>query len=123
MSESKHTPGPWCIVRYAAIDADGKDAQTSITAYADENGEEGAGVATVNRWSYGDDPPTAESEANARLIAAAPDLLEALKSAEAVLETASRYFPKSIRNGDRFSLHNVLKNAVKPAIAKAEGSK
>ena len=54
---------------------------------------------------------------------AAPDLLTALKEARAMLETASRYFPKSIRNGDRFSLLNTLANSVEPAIAKAEGRK
>ena len=61
-----------------------------------------------------------QKTANARLIAAAPELLDALKEARSMLETASRYFPKSIRNSDRFSLLNVLENVVNPAIAKAE---
>ena len=62
----------------------------------------------------------AENRANARLIAAAPDMLQALKEARSMLETASRYFPKSIKNRDRFELLNVLTNAVEPAIRKAE---
>ena len=61
-------------------------------------------------------------ESNARLIAAAPELLAALIEARSVLETASRYFPKSVKNSDRFSLLNVLANAVEPAIAKATGN-
>ena len=60
-------------------------------------------------------------EANARLIAAAPDLLAALEAARDVLELANRYFPKSVQNRDTFSLLNTLANAVKPAIAKATG--
>lgn len=60
-----------------------------------------------------------ERAANARLIAAAPALLSALEAAKEVLETAKQYFPKSIKNGDRFSLLNVLANAVNPAITKA----
>jgi hypothetical protein len=48
-------------------------------------------------------------------------MLAALREARSVLETAERYFPKSIRNHDTFSLLNVLANAVGPAIAKAEG--
>lgn len=61
-----------------------------------------------------------ESHRNALIMAAAPELLAALKEARSMLETASRYFPKSIHNSDRFSLLNVLENEVKPAIAKAE---
>ena len=60
-----------------------------------------------------------EPEANARLIAAAPDMLAALKEAREVLETAKQYFPLSIKNRDRFRLENVLANAVNKAIGKA----
>ena len=71
----------------------------------------------------GDIAGAEEMRANGLLFTAAPDLLTALKEARAMLETASRYFPKSIRNGDRFSLLNTLANSVEPAIAKAEGRK
>jgi len=62
-----------------------------------------------------------EDSANARLIASAPDLLHGLKAAKEVLETAKRYFPKSIKNADKFHLLNVLENVIRPAIEKAEG--
>lgn len=55
-----HTPGPWYNVDDSFIHA----------RFPHQNGEH---VATV--WAHG----TAETAANARLIAAAPDLLEALE--------------------------------------------
>jgi len=50
------------------------------------------------------------------------ELLAALRDARDMLETADRYFPRSIKNGDRFRLLNTLANSVNPAIAKAEDS-
>lgn len=67
---SKHTPGPWEI-----------DEQD----YGDELwfGGTGCGLVTVNGWSNGgrkDQPDEwAQLLTDARLIAAAPELLEALK--------------------------------------------
>ena len=79
---SDHTPGPWVVEVFASCDTEpGEGAMTLICAYADEDGKEGFALAWVNRWSYGDDPPTGESAANARLIAAAPELLAACRIA------------------------------------------
>lgn len=61
------------------------------------------------------------NQANARLIAAAPEMLKALRDAAEVMELAKQYFPKSIRNDDRFALLNVQTNSVQKAIAKATG--
>lgn len=106
---TKHTPGPW---HTGTGNGDG-----SIF------GPEGTrrfldGLFPICKMNGTDLP---EDQANARLIAAAPELLGALKEARSVLETASRYFPKSIQNTDRFNLLNVLANSVNPVIAKAEG--
>jgi hypothetical protein len=76
---SKHTPGPWTVYEFKTKDTDSGGAETHIMCYANDDGEEGASLANVNRWTYGDDPPTEESAANAHLIAAAPDLLAALR--------------------------------------------
>jgi len=61
--ETKHTPGPWEVVingfNYeAVISSDG----------------------SYLTYSAGEQKPSPEREANARLISAAPDLLEALNS-------------------------------------------
>lgn len=66
MSTSKHTPGPWSVSK------DGDDY--NITYNTDGNW-----LATV----YDDDDPVAgRPESDASLIAAAPELLEALRRAE-----------------------------------------
>jgi len=92
---AKHTPGPWewdCGIippdgpgRYADIYKDGGDLI----------------IATFN-------DQIAEGHANARLIAAAPDLLEALKLADAMLSGANMNA-------------GVVERKVKASIAKAEG--
>lgn len=55
------------------------------------------------------------------LSAEAPNMLIALQEARKVLETALQYFPKSIKNTDRFRLLNTIANSVDPAINKATG--
>lgn len=62
-----------------------------------------------------------ESDANARLISCAPEMLEALRDALKVCEIAKRYCPKSIKNADRFLILNIEANSIKAVIAKAEG--
>ncbi len=68
-TEFKHTPGPWKVYYPDAIGCglgiDTADSKTSIVVFGDE-----AGV-----YGYGE-----QDEANARLIAAAPELLEALQN-------------------------------------------
>lgn len=65
-----HTPGPWKI-RTAAISGDRNSI--SITSNpASRN-------VIFHQWDHGNTPLQAEDYANARLIAAAPELLAALK--------------------------------------------
>ena len=81
--------GPWVIERFCAADHDGEDAMTGVMCYAEEDGTGGVTVAEINRWSYGDDPPTKESEANARMIARSragwPAAIRRALAAEALL--------------------------------------
>lgn len=66
---SGHTPGPWSLI----VD----DAGDGSEIYGfDVSAPNGRGIAY---YDANDDP---ETEANARLIAAAPELLEALKAVE-----------------------------------------
>lgn len=74
-SEAKHTAGPW-VVRYDFLCADGLK---TIGIAADPIRAGSAAVA----WPCG--TTDAQLLANARLIAAAPDLLEALIAAEKAL--------------------------------------
>lgn len=100
MSESKHTPGPW-------------KWWTTHEGSHRINPEEGglviASCDTRNPFSY-------EQEANARLIAAAPDLLEALKD---LLDT-SVWADAEGNVTIRLSGEPAVKRAI-AAIAKAEG--
>jgi len=60
-----------------------------------------------------------EARQAARMMLAAPDMLQALKDALEIFKTARKYFPKSVRNADRFNLINIEANSVRNAIAKA----
>lgn len=100
-----YTPGPWTITRFAACDTEDGNASTVISCFADEDGREGATLAEVNRWTYGDDPATAESDCNARLISAAPDMVEFIVSV--------------LRDRDRFSAEEYA--AAREILTKALG--
>lgn len=93
MSNTKHTLGPWnaecCIVR-------DKTRQIRI-AKCDES------------WQL----DWREMEANAHLIAAAPDLLAALKSAEVALAAYA---------STRVGVHHLALETARAAIAKAEAN-
>lgn len=75
MSAAKHTPGPWRV-------NDNPMAMSEYCILAESRGTGfGASVATANqREGYNALSPE-EAKANARLIAAAPDLLDAAKKA------------------------------------------
>ena len=71
---SEHTPGPW-------------EAQPPLNPnddYADISGPEHIGLAAVV-WNI-DGKPDEVCQANARLISAAPELLEALEIVEPVID-------------------------------------
>lgn len=81
MKIDRHTPGPWEVVgvhvftKLGAINAHGSKAHD----------HDGWNIATINPWACtnqdgeDEDMPVSETMANARLIAAAPELLEALE--------------------------------------------
>jgi hypothetical protein len=105
MSESKHTPGPWTL----------RTNSEKHHAILDEGGFPRAEVFSAHRSS---EARKAEALANARLIAAAPELLEALKDVYTrrtdILNAANK---ASLGTGGlEFALRKT-----REAIAKAEG--
>lgn len=102
----KHTPGKWETDKGRlcyCIFARDKNGNRVALATSDDNIIGGAGSSIR----------MPEKLANARLIAAAPELLEACKEALRVLKYYSSFIP-----GDVFSQ---IKNNLEQAIAKAEG--
>ena len=112
---TKHTPGPWEISAKYGRRSDGSIAIMTKTpegekipvAYANLTADVPAKV----RQEMSCDE---ESEANARLIAAAPELLYTIRAAKRWLETMLD-FPEH-----RPAAHTMI-NAIDAAIAKAEG--
>ena len=93
----KHTPGPWIIVENVGEIAIDSPIESN-------NGDESIEVCVVSHQD--DDPRIA---ANARLIAAAPDLLDELKSALRIFER------------DQVKASPAQYARIRAAIAKAEG--
>lgn len=107
-TDLKHTPGPWWLTEragYYEILANSPDCdwygfkKAHAVAYADTEIEE------------------VEQEANARLIAASPDLLEALIGLEGILATAE----SNASGNPEWEVVSAKINAARAAIAKALG--
>lgn len=84
-------------------------------------------ICTVTDLPWKENPVTGRrssdfetEQANARLIAAAPEMLEALEHAAKLIKTARQYFPKNMHNGDKFDLENTCA-CIGNVIAKAKG--
>lgn len=108
------TPDKWVIEELSAKDSiDGENAMTGIMCYADEDGKDGAMLAEVNRWSYGDDPPKMESVANAQFIAACSEDVPALIAEVELLQAAIRTH-RDQRGDDRCWLDDDTLYAVLP---------
>ena len=113
---AKHTPGPWMIYD----DGDDEDSSDIINVWIDDrDGGEKYDIAAMLL-----DRPVGERKANARLIAAAPDLLAALEGLVGwfglygyLLHTAFDSGEIDESQLDWLGLHKVLDNAT-AAIAK-----
>ena len=97
MSETKHTPGPWVAENSSVIGPDNKIICGCIRG-------------SIDRKSHEEDCATA------RLIAAAPDLLEL---ATALLSAIERF---AITNTSDEDTIGVLSDAAREAIAAATGA-
>jgi len=107
MADTAHTPGPWEV------------------AYLDHNGQRvvrAEHIEVCTCWHHSVGSIEKEMEANARLIAAAPEILAALKSAAAAIGDWSR--PTGANGMTSASLSHPLmveQRLAYDAIAKAEG--
>jgi hypothetical protein len=112
MNEIRHTPGPWMVNRdaeYCGSRIDGPDGRAVAHAtQRDPHPTIGHGISQE------------QAEINGRLIAAAPDLLEALQYALPYLEACVPN-PRNGVNADYSTDTNCVDRA-RAAIAKATGS-
>lgn len=107
--EHKHTPGPWRVGRHFTDD----EGYREIAIEATVRGIECVPASVVLQFAnYG-----GMQEANARLIAAAPELLEALKGLDEAYCRAGAELTKEERHEDRLRLI-----AARAAISKATGA-
>lgn len=102
MGDTKHTPGPWAV--------DDHDYGVEVfRAQPMPGGGRGEGVCAVYGWG-------AMRDADARLIAAAPELLEALKR-------ALRWFDGDFPYGHEEAEREGATEAARAAIEKARGER
>lgn len=118
MPQPTHTPTPWRVSENII------EIRTFVKDVLDSRGiPTGVLIEEVDR-ELSTPNAVAHADANAAFIVCAvnshEELLEALKEAQKLISTARQYFPKSMRNSDKFSLENTCA-AIGNAIAKAEG--
>jgi len=104
---AKHTPGPWQIRR-----SSGRPYQIEAPA--------AVGNKNVTNWGGISRRTSPEGEANARLIAAAPELLSMLEAALGALEGAAKEVDACSYMDDDFYEDNIC-TRIRAAITKAVG--
>ena len=121
MSGAKHTPGPWVAAPY-----EGFGPRTTV-----RQGCERTGMRIASTFETTSPRNVDRNEANARLIAAAPDLLAALKKARATIWIERQSLvevhsgPDGVLDSDGASWVDELDSELQEidaAIAKATGS-
>jgi hypothetical protein len=100
---SNHTPGPWKVAPYSSV------VGCPITAQPDPTKNTILIAGTRSAVSTDDEGFRSEVEANARLIAAAPDLLASLQNLEFYVR-------------DSVFGNSQVATAARAAIAKAKGT-
>jgi len=95
--EAKHTPGPWKITKYTE------------TTISDDNDRT---IASTGSYNDGTESTYLENKANAKLITAAPDLLEVLMEAKLQIEYLHGRFSET---GTGIALISRIESAIKKA--------
>jgi len=109
---SKHTPGPWEVYHNGYHDTWSVEGGGDIVADLWRLAEE-----THNRHPHFED----DCEANARLISAAPDLLQACEGAMRIIDLWSPPHPPSREHEREYWALAVMRDRFIAAIAKAKG--
>jgi hypothetical protein len=108
---TKHTPGPWTIVE-TGIDGLGT-VICEVSQGANIEPDTGAeSLYQIGIMSDFGDTTTEEARANAALIAAAPEMYEALRELEEAIRTEDKLNPGRIVTAEKLA---------RAALAKAEG--
>jgi|LakMenEpi03Aug12_release.lakeMendotaPanAssembly.Ray.scaffolds.fasta_scaffold1729890_2 DNA primase large subunit len=107
MSETKFTPGPWSNLKPSETDAS-EFVDLQFIGVVDRD------FARLAAVHFGSGPASLECTANAKLIAAAPDLYAALKDLDEAFCSENR------TKEDRFRSRQAL-IAARAALAKARG--
>jgi hypothetical protein len=108
----KHTPSPWTIIPAVAYDGDDDDLAGAYTSPAGIEGSDGNPVCVFGTAEGSG--TLFENEADYSLIAAAPDLLEALKALQLQALQSDVNHPSNEWGMEALALAHA-------AIAKAEG--
>lgn len=108
---SAHTPGPWTIANYPHAVVVQTESHKK-TAYGASR------YAAIGGFDRSDPEQMAEALANARLIAAAPELLEAC---QAMIEWDAREQDHAVDFNARMALCRIAFDKARAAIAKATG--
>jgi hypothetical protein len=105
---SEHTPGPWRIYRITGEDGESIGVMCINEQHIDSDGDPSDICEIANLGYYG----IPQCEANAKLIAAAPELLAAL---QAMLKDCEQSCETSLVHG------GAVEDMARSAIAKATG--
>lgn len=113
MKEANHTPGPWNVIFH------GKAAYVSIWI-----GKEGLPASAIGTAEFSVQPyiRPAEAEANARLIAAAPELLAALEGAYREIKGWRRGLNHRNMNKAKVGAEYIQETIILQALRKARSS-
>lgn len=103
MANSKHTPGPWRLGIEGTVVADSADGLTIGGATGKENTDYYGGNLICESISM----------ANAKLTAAAPEMLDALLASKAVFEALGIYANHRIAGEQYDKVVEVIKKATK----------
>lgn len=115
MSESNHTPGPWAVCEYN----NGITGEYGLHGIFPENYDRSLKQQTpIVEKVWGS--TLAESDANANLIAAAPDLRDALAQAIPYFEELAKHLEASEMPGHAGNV-TIHLHRMRAAIAKATG--